>query len=353
MSSSVNVRSIEAIDDMRVALVRFSGETQEALGAADQEIQRTLDWLAERQNHWQREVDRAQSAIEHARHALTRCQNSGYRNEQGRYHAPDCSAYEQRLIRAQKQLYMAESELRNVQQWKHRVQQATADYQRAARRVATFLECELPKGVASLDKSKAILQSYLETSMPVQGELPVAPGAAPISVHAVRHENQPLTKLDSEEELLSTPGATSLNLPPNTTIELNGYTYETDQLGRVTHVKGQLYLGEAPRRPDLQREVGKLGLPGDEGGHIIGRRFGGSPERANLAPMNAHLNRSSYKKMEEEWARAINRGEHIYVSIRMHYPPAESVRPAVFEARYRILETGKSFVKTFRNRPGG
>ncbi len=51
MSASAHVQSIQALDDLKGALGRFSGEAQAVLGAADQEIRRTLDWLQERLNY--------------------------------------------------------------------------------------------------------------------------------------------------------------------------------------------------------------------------------------------------------------------------------------------------------------
>jgi hypothetical protein len=55
VSLSAQVRSIQALEDLKGALGRFGGEAQTSLQAAEQEIRRTLDWLQERLNYWRSE----------------------------------------------------------------------------------------------------------------------------------------------------------------------------------------------------------------------------------------------------------------------------------------------------------
>ena len=97
MSSSANVLSVPALADLKGTSGRFSGEAQDALNSVELEIRRTLDWLQERLNHWQNQVRRCQADVGRAKAALARCQASGYRDERGNYHPPDCSSYEWRL----------------------------------------------------------------------------------------------------------------------------------------------------------------------------------------------------------------------------------------------------------------
>lgn len=166
---SANVLSVQALEDLKSALNRYGGEAREALDAAEIEIRRTFDWLEERQNHWQNEVRRRQEAANQARAALARCQASGYRDQQGNYHAPDCSAYEHALLQAQIRLREAEAELRNVQQWKRTIEQAAAEYQAQARRLGVLLGENLPKATALLERSITILHSYTTMAPAFQG----------------------------------------------------------------------------------------------------------------------------------------------------------------------------------------
>lgn len=140
------------------------------------------------------------------------------------------------------------------------------------------------------------------------------------------------------------------DLAPKATYVRNGYEYVTDEAGRVAHVGGDLRL-DTGMRTSHQTEVGQVGLPGDEGGHLIGSRFGGTPEGVNLVPQNMNLNRGAWKRMENDWAMALDQGKSVKVDIRLLYPPGNSARPAVFEVQYWI--DGQRRIKTFRNQPGG
>jgi len=166
MSSSANVQSIQALEDLKGALGRFSGEAQEALGAAEQEIRRTLDWLHERLNHWQNEVRRRQEEVRQAMDALRRCQASGYSDRDGHYHAPDCSAYERALRQAQARLEEAERELRNVQHWTRQVEQAAGDYHVQARRLQQLAATENQKAQAFLERAIGDLERYMAVAPP-------------------------------------------------------------------------------------------------------------------------------------------------------------------------------------------
>ena len=96
------------------------------------------------------------------------------------------------------------------------------------------------------------------------------------------------------------------HLLPNTEFEVNKYKYETDDKGRVVSAEGKLRL----RAPDGNREhvrelEGQEYKPDDDRGHLIGDRFGGSGKLENLVPMDLHLNRGDYAKLERTLADAV------------------------------------------------
>lgn len=164
MSESANVRAINSLDELRGALVQFRTEAQESLQAAAQEISRTLDWLAERKQRWQNEVRRREEIVQAARAALARCEASGYRDEDGRYHQPDCSSQQNALLQAQVYLREAEAELRTVYGWINHVQQAADAYQQRARQLNDYLANDMTKATALLGSSADTLRSYTAMS---------------------------------------------------------------------------------------------------------------------------------------------------------------------------------------------
>ena len=88
---------------------------------------------------------------------------------------------------------------------------------------------------------------------------------------------------------------------------------------------GSLKLSKDPKRSNkAQREAGgdarrkgdhKWGS--DDGGHMIGTRFGGSPYEENLTAQNSNLNRQDFKKLEDAWAKHLKKGEgyNVFVNI--------------------------------------
>ncbi|MGR0121205.1 T7SS effector LXG polymorphic toxin [Bacillus halotolerans] len=136
-----------------------------------------------------------------------------------------------------------------------------------------------------------------------------------------------------------------------------GYTYNTDNYGRITKVEADLQLGEAKRNQYAQSNAGKPQdrLPDDDGGHLIGSQFRGSGELDNLVAQNSQINRSGgeWYKMETEWAAALKEEPPRKVSVRIRPKYlGDSLRPDSFEVIYRI--EGKGLFKKFiKNQTGG
>ncbi len=165
MSVSANVRSVQALIDLRNGLNRFSNDAQGSLQTAEQEIRRVEEWLRQRLAHWQTEVQRCQEALRAAESALVRCEASGYRDEKGYYHAPDCSAYVAAVAQANTRLQQAQAELNNVKNWMRHVNQAASTYRVQSQRMSRILQNEMPKAISLLGEKISELQAYLTSTM--------------------------------------------------------------------------------------------------------------------------------------------------------------------------------------------
>lgn len=120
------------------------------------------------------------------------------------------------------------------------------------------------------------------------------------------------------------------------------YTYSEDAYGKSA--SGQLTLSSSPERdPAAQRAAGgedrrtgdnEYGV--DDGGHLIGARFGGSAGQENLTPQDRNLNRGAYKQAENEWADRLAKGDKVYVHIES-YTGDGSDRPTNYMG-YAIFE---------------
>lgn len=101
---------------------------------------------------------------------------------------------------------------------------------------------------------------------------------------------------------------------------------------------GSLELSdEGVRNPQAQREAGReFREETDDGGHLIGTRFGGSPELENIDAQDRNLNRGAYKREENRWADSLEEGNQVFVSVDT-YKSNGSDRPSAYMG-YTITE---------------
>lgn len=94
-------------------------------------------------------------------------------------------------------------------------------------------------------------------------------------------------------------------LVENSSYELNGYRFRTDEVGRVASVEGKLHFleGKPKNISDTKEKIGKgYEQPFDDRGHLVAKRFNGPNGLENVIMQESHLNRSDYKKLENELA---------------------------------------------------
>jgi hypothetical protein len=138
-------------------------------------------------------------------------------------------------------------------------------------------------------------------------------------------------------------------LKPNSKYKVGDKIYETDELGRVNRVSGNLELGKIGRNEYQQGKSVTLkdGTKGvDEGGHLVGHQFKGAGEQINYVPMKGSLNQGAWKQMEQDWAKALRDGKKVEIDINPIYEGV-SKRPSEIEVFYKI--DGKEYIKTFPN----
>lgn len=124
------------------------------------------------------------------------------------------------------------------------------------------------------------------------------------------------------------------------------YYYETDEEGRIVLFETddlQLTTREE-RLPHDGNTPGKI--KGDHAGHLAGDRFGGSPHIDNLVSQSSKVNLSTYKKMENAWAAALEDGKEVTVEVEVIYTD-EDMRPDEFDVEYTI--DGEYFTQHLMN----
>ncbi len=125
--------------------------------------------------------------------------------------------------------------------------------------------------------------------------------------------------IDMDEAMADEPAPTLSEVMDDPTFfETHGageYSYDESELGKNAH--GILELADEPiRDANAQRQAGGMDRrPDDDGGHLIGARFGGAPTEENLDAQNRNLNRGAYKSEENSWAEALQESAKVYANI--------------------------------------
>jgi hypothetical protein len=153
---------------------------------------------------------------------------------------------------------------------------------------------------------------------------------------------------DSGKVIVDIPFDETGKLMPNVIYKSGefNYDYETDSLGRIERFSASdLHLTtRTDRLPHDQDTPGKL--PSDHAGHLAGDRFGGSSELDNLVSKSSDVNLSQYKKIENQWAKAIGEGLKVQVHVDIEYDNS-NLRPTKFNVNYMIED--EIFIKTLTN----
>lgn len=202
----------------------------------------------------------------------------------------------------------------------------------------------------------------------------VREGADAIDVKRLHHADADIPasikdKISDLEDALGHPDVEVNTTPnadvPNTTIikgTRGGNEAEwTTADGKATEVDARLRedFGETDRSSAEIKAQNQIrvddGIEGDHAGHMIGHRFTGDQGTKNLFPQHGNFNLSAYKKIENEWARAIAKGYEVQVSVKL--TPVGSPRPTHVEVRWQYYDKdgnriGKANIKTFENAPG-
>ncbi|MFD2656797.1 DNA/RNA non-specific endonuclease [Gracilibacillus thailandensis] len=127
------------------------------------------------------------------------------------------------------------------------------------------------------------------------------------------------------------------------------YFYETDSAGRIVKFETEnLQLTTRTDRLSHSKNTPGKVKGQDHAGHLAGDRFGGSPKIDNWVSQLSDVNLKQYKKIEDEWAAALNDKppKKVTVDVEILYKEID-VRPKTFIVNYTI--DGKSGFKIIEN----
>jgi len=173
MNPGAGVTSIDVLNDWYAALVLFRTDAQNALTSAVMSLQQAEVWLDEQQHFWQRQIRKYYDEVVQAKAELAQREYTRFDGGD----KPDTTVQEENLRLALGRMHHAEDQLEVVRRWMKKLPVAVADvFEGPTRQLAFFLDCEIARGLAMLERQLTALEQYAHLRTPAgAASRPAAP----------------------------------------------------------------------------------------------------------------------------------------------------------------------------------
>ena len=156
-ANAAHVASLDALRGFRAALVRFAADLEAALVALELEARRPVEWIeGDRSRIRPQQVRKAGELVSEARLAVERCEVR-VSSEDARYCYDERKASE----KAKRRLQLAEERTQSVRRWRVQMHKEAEAFQTQIARLKQYLENDLVKALAALDRILAALDEYV------------------------------------------------------------------------------------------------------------------------------------------------------------------------------------------------
>ena len=178
---NANVHSVDAIKDVRMALVKFQERATTAMGDLRQKIDRTVAWLElDRPNYWREQERRAYDLVASTRVALETCK---LRTVAGR--RSDCIEEKKAFERAKMRMECVREKQQAVKKWMVQAGREANEYRSRTSNFQRTLENDVPLMIAQLGRMIDAIEAYSENSpvstKPAQPAPPSSASDLPLS----------------------------------------------------------------------------------------------------------------------------------------------------------------------------
>ena len=158
---SANVQSVDAIKDVRNALIRFQERATNAMGDLRQKIDRTVAWLElDRPNYWQDQERRTYDLVASTRVALETCK---LRTVAGR--RSDCIEEKKAFERAKLRMEYVREKQQAVRKWMVQSGKEANEYRSRTSNFMRTLENDVPLMIAQLGRMIEAIEKYSEPKL--------------------------------------------------------------------------------------------------------------------------------------------------------------------------------------------
>ena len=193
MAQAANVRSLEALREFRVALIKFIDKAKRAISTSDSEVMRTQMWLDSHQPaHWKRELRKSEERLNQAKSELFRATISQPDNPRG-------PTDQVRLVNRRKaEIEHAKLKYEKTKRWSRTFERSTNEYRGSISPLSSALDGTAHKAVVLIERSIETLESYVSSKAPTSAETLTAPDGDSISRKGAEQTEQ--TKNTTKQE---------------------------------------------------------------------------------------------------------------------------------------------------------
>ena len=151
-----DVRSIAAIREWLAALKEYREAGEGMLVGVDMEIRRGLDWVADQGSSWARAVKQSEQELWQAKQDLNARKSPDWSGRE-----PDTTVQERAVRRAAARLEQAQEQVQKCKTWLQRLPKLIDEtYRGSANRLSLFLEGDLERAMALLQRQVGSLEAY-------------------------------------------------------------------------------------------------------------------------------------------------------------------------------------------------
>ncbi len=173
MSDAARVSSVEAVQRFYRAVRVFQDEAENALLALDQQVSKVLAWYDyDAPHYWKEQVRKSFDDVARARAAYETCRMRTVAD-----HRPSCYEEKEALAAAKRRQEYAREKVEAVGRWSVRLHRVIDEFRAQSGRFKQYLDGDVEKTAALLERTLASLESYLGHSL--SPEDPAGPAPAP------------------------------------------------------------------------------------------------------------------------------------------------------------------------------
>lgn len=181
MSETARIDSIAELRAFRVALIKFAESCNVALGDAEADMQRTLQWLERDQiSYWNNQLAKRAELVSRCKEALR--MKKLFKSPTG---SQQSAVEEEKALRiAVRNFEEAEQKIVACKQWSKRLQKEIMMYKGGVSRFTSVLGGDVPRALGWLDAMATTLEQYATLSAGGGGGAAAAAGAGDYSSHS-------------------------------------------------------------------------------------------------------------------------------------------------------------------------